>query len=78
MYSPVLVIGTIVVEDIEPRDITLFEDSIGGQIEGFTSSDFMELSTVTIMNINYMSLMMLEYSTWYSTGIKWNHCIVIY
>ena len=74
-----LVIGTIVVvEVIDPRDVSLFEDSIVGQIEGLTSSNFMELSTITILNINYMSLMILYHSTWYSTGVKWSHCIVIY
>ena len=78
MYSPVLVVGTTVVEVIDPRDVTLFEDFIIGQIEGFVFSDFMELSTVTIVNINYMLLMMSQYSTWYNTGVKWNHCIVIY
>ena len=73
MYLPVLVIDTIVVEVIGPR-----EDSIVGQVKGFASSNFMELSTITILNINYMSLMILYYSTWYSTGVKWSHCIVIY
>lgn len=52
IYSPVLEIDTIVVEVIEPRDVTLFEDSIVGQIEGLTSSNFMELSTITMLNIN--------------------------
>ena len=49
MYLPVLVIDTIVVEVIGPRDV--FEDSIVGQIKGFASSNFMELSIITILNI---------------------------
>ena len=49
IYLPVLVMDTIVVEVIGSRDV--FKDSIVGQIEGFASSNFIELSIITILNI---------------------------